>query len=83
MPRRRRAHARQHQAQERDGAEEVHLERVAVVLFLLLLDGADEVDRGVVDEYVDRPEACLGGLDGGRPLPGSLTSSSTAKAVSG
>src|SRR6185295_9533125 len=62
------AHAWQDETDHRDGTEEVDLELSAVVLFALLLDGAEKVDAGVVDEHIDPAEAGFRVLDRGEPL---------------
>ncbi len=48
------------ETKKRHRPEEIHLELRANVALVLLLDGAEKIDRRVVDENVDASEARLG-----------------------
>jgi len=73
--------------------EEVDLELRSIVLLALLLNGAEKIDAGVVDEHIDLAEVGLRALDRGDPLlrlrhvqsdrerPIRVTRSETAHAV--
>jgi hypothetical protein len=51
-----RPHAGQHSADHLNRTKEINLEGSAVICLSLLLDGAQEVDTGVLHERVDRAE---------------------------
>src|SRR6185312_8721697 len=61
-------HAWEDETEHGDGTEEVDLELRSIVLLALLLNGAEKIDAGIVDEHIDPAEVRLRSLDRGDPL---------------
>jgi len=76
-------HARQDETEHCHGTEEVDLELRSIVLLALLLNGAEKVDTGIVDKHIDPAKCACARSTAAIRCCGSVTSNSTASALSG